>query len=104
MKTAAGILSIYIVMLFVSFSSGVHIFESHKNCHQTEQHACTDNHDICCNLFRTCSVFCGNAFIVNEIARLQVSLKETSTRNNEDTPLFYTSPYIKGILQPPKYS
>ena len=104
MKTAIGILSIYIVMLTVSFSPGVHIFENHENCCQTEQHACADSHDICCTLFRTCSICHSNGFIVCEIARLQVKSEEISTEIDKYTQTIYTSPYIKGIFQPPKFA
>ena len=106
MKTATGILlSIYTVMLSISFSPGVHIFENHENCHQTEQHACcgADSHDVCCTLFRTCNICTGTGFIVEKNIELDIKTSDISTKNADYRQPIYLSPYIKGILQPPKF-
>jgi len=101
MKTAIGILSIYIVMLTVSFSPGIHIFENHENCCQTEMSCTSAHHHHDCAL-RTCSLCNSNAFIVSEIACLQIKQQEISSENLAFQQPIYFSPYIKGIFQPPK--
>ncbi|MDR0874458.1 MAG: hypothetical protein LBN27_13510 [Prevotellaceae bacterium] len=103
MKIAIGILSVYVMMLTVSFSPGIQLFESRSDCCHTEQHCCADMHHDDCTPHTNCSICSSTGFVVNEITCLQVKLQEISTEISEYTQPIYFSPYVKGILQPPRF-
>jgi hypothetical protein len=93
-KYLASILSIYILILSVSFCPDACNVESDE-C-QTEQHDCTD----CCSPFSICNTCVG--FVVKDIVSIATHSQEISTEINIYQLQIHTNASLDGIWQPPK--
>jgi hypothetical protein len=92
----ASILSVYILVLSVSFCPDACSVENDE-C-QTEQHDCRD----CCSPFSTCNTCVG--FVVKDIVYIVTHLQEISTEINIYRLQIYTNAYLDRIWQPPKFA